>query len=120
MFLAFQYIPPILSFHAMFGRQFPLRRNPSEKLRERALRRLAATHSYRLIRSPSRDRAADEFGTYALIDAVRLTIEFGGRENGYGMTLDEIEKVLTEISSVSKRIGAVRHGPVDGDHRSSS
>jgi hypothetical protein len=67
-----------------------------EKIRENRLRRMAERQGLKLEKSRRRDPRATGYGTYMLVDPDRNTIVAGDRNSGYGMSLEEIEKALTE------------------------
>jgi hypothetical protein len=67
----------------------------SEKVRENRLRRMAERQGLRLEKSRRRDVRAINYGTYWLVYADRNGVAFGDTNNGYGMSLDEIEAYLT-------------------------
>ena len=68
----------------------------SEKVRENKLRRMAVRQGLRLEKCKARDPRALGYGTYWLINASTNAIVASGSPNGYGLSLDEIEKALTE------------------------
>jgi hypothetical protein len=67
----------------------------ADKIRENRLRRMAERQGLQLQKSRRRDPRATEFGTYQLVDRYNDTLAAGGGRNGYGMTLDEIERALS-------------------------
>ncbi len=67
-----------------------------EKVRENRLRRMAERQGLILQRSRLRDPRAIGFGTYQLVNADTNTLAAGDPNRGFGFTLDEIEKALTE------------------------
>lgn len=66
-----------------------------DKVRENLLRRMAHRQGLRLHKSRRRDPRAYDYGMYMLTDEDTNIIEYGDRNNGYGCTLDDIEKYLT-------------------------
>lgn len=68
----------------------------SEQSREARLRRAAARQGLVLMKCRRRDPRAIGYGTYMLTDAKTKTITASGSQDGYGLSLDEIEKALTE------------------------
>lgn len=68
----------------------------AEKVRENRLRRMAERQGLELQKSRRRDPRAYDYGTYQLIDPYTNTIAVGDTNRGYGLTLDEVEKALTE------------------------
>jgi hypothetical protein len=67
----------------------------ADKIRENRLRRMAERQGLQLQKSRRRDPRATEFGTYQLVDRYNDTLAAGGGQNGYGMTLDEVERALS-------------------------
>ena len=65
------------------------------KVLENRLRRAAVRQGLRLEKSRARDPRAITFGTYRLTDPATNTVVACGRADGYGLTLDEVEKALT-------------------------
>lgn len=64
----------------------------AEKVRENRLRRMAQRQGLLLEKSRLRDTRAIGYGTYRLSDpAVGVPV---ARESGYGMSLDQVERVL--------------------------
>jgi hypothetical protein len=64
----------------------------SDEAREDRARWLAAAHGLLLVRSPSWNRADDDYELYVLVrDAAQVDSTF---ENGYGMTLVDVERAL--------------------------
>jgi|1185.fasta_scaffold972006_2 hypothetical protein len=75
----------------------PVDLDEAEKVRENKLRRMAARQGLRLEKSRTRDWRFPDFGTYRLVDPFNNTVvAYGYTQNGYGMTLDEIKKALSE------------------------
>lgn len=68
----------------------------SDKVRENKSRRAAARQGLRLERSRLRDPRATLYGTYQLVDVNTNTLVSYGSQNGYGLTLDEIETELNK------------------------
>jgi hypothetical protein len=66
-----------------------------DKIRENRLRRMAERQGLQLQKSRRRDPRATEFGTYQLLDRSNDTLAGRGGQNGYGMTLDEVERALS-------------------------
>jgi hypothetical protein len=62
----------------------------TDRAREQRLRRAVARLGYRLQKSPCRDPRDPVYGTYSIADPRYGTIE--SVTDGYGLTLDEIEK----------------------------
>jgi hypothetical protein len=63
-----------------------------DEAREDQARQLAAVQGLSLVRSRSRDRADDDYELYVLVrDVAEADSAF---ENGYGMTLMDVEKAL--------------------------
>ena len=63
-----------------------------DEAREDRARQLAAVQGLSLVRSRSRNRADDDYELYVLVrDAAEADSPF---ENGYGMTLVDVEKAL--------------------------
>ena len=63
--------------------------------REARLRRMAKRQRLKLCRSRLRDVYAHGYGTYHLVDARTGEVVHSGDEDGYGLSLDEIEHYLT-------------------------
>ncbi|WP_219413941.1 hypothetical protein [Pseudonocardia nigra] len=68
----------------------------SDKVRENRLRRMAARQRLRLEKSRRRDPRAIDYGTYMLVDPAANTIAVGDHQAGYGLSLDDVERALTE------------------------
>jgi hypothetical protein len=66
----------------------------ADKVHENRLRRMAARQGLTLQKSRLRDPRAIGYGTYQLTDGSNLVA--WGSQSGYGLTLDEVEKYLTE------------------------
>ena len=67
----------------------------TEKTRETRLRRQAERRGLRLQKSPRRDAAAQDFGTYQLVDEREgwvVAEQFPGQ--GFGLSLDDVEEWL--------------------------
>jgi hypothetical protein len=67
----------------------------ADRTRETRLRRMAERQGLRLERSRRRDPRAIGYGTYQLVDSASHTIAAGDTNNGYGLTLDDVEHALT-------------------------
>lgn len=68
----------------------------SDKIRENKLRRMAQRQGLALKKSPRRDTHALGYGTYMLIKpAASNAIVASSLPDGYGLTLDEVERELT-------------------------
>lgn len=67
----------------------------SEKVRENRLRRMAERQGLILQKSKLRDHRAIGYGTYQLTNAATGAIVASGSPAGFGLSLDEVEKVLT-------------------------
>lgn len=65
------------------------------KVRENLARRMASRQGLRLEKCPRRDPRAFDHGTYQLVDAFTGAVHMRGLPTGYGMTLDDVERVLT-------------------------
>lgn len=65
------------------------------KVLENRLRRMATRQGLRLSKSRSRDTRALDYGTYGLANATTNDVVAGDINTGYGLSLDEIEHVLT-------------------------
>ncbi|HEV2542934.1 MAG TPA: hypothetical protein VGU70_09285 [Methylobacterium sp.] len=68
----------------------------SEKVRENRLRRVAERRGLRLEKSRRRDPRAMDFGGYMLIDGYRNTVVSGANPYAYSLSLDDVEKDLSE------------------------
>lgn len=68
----------------------------AEKVRENRLRRMAERQGLRLEKSRRRDPRATDFGTYHLVTAADNTLAAWGLSSGYGLSLDDVERALTE------------------------
>ena len=66
-----------------------------EKVRENRLRRMAERQGLRLERSRRRDPRALDYGSYQLVEVLTNTVAASGGPNGFGLTLDEVERSLT-------------------------
>lgn len=62
--------------------------------RENRLRRTAARRGLTLMKCRRRDPLAIGYGTYQLVDSNNHIYACKDNENGYGLTLDEIESAL--------------------------
>jgi hypothetical protein len=65
------------------------------KVRENRLRRMASRQGLALRKSPRRDPRAIGYGTYMLVDKATNSLAAWGHPDGYGLTLDEIERQLS-------------------------
>jgi len=74
---------------------------PNQKAREGRLRRAAARHGLRLLKSPRRDPDAFDFGLYALVDVQHGGAIHAGSAIGtpYALDLDEAARCLREFAS---------------------
>jgi len=68
----------------------------AEKVRENRLRRAAARQGLRLEKSRRRDPRALDYGTYQLVNPFNNTLVAGNLNQGYGLTLDDVERALNE------------------------
>jgi hypothetical protein len=66
-----------------------------DKIRENRLRRMAERQGLQLQKSRRRDPRATGYGTYQLVDPYNSKLVAWGGQNGYGMTLDEVERALS-------------------------
>lgn len=66
------------------------------KVKETRLRRTAERQGLVLSKSRRRDPRALGYGTYGLADAQTNTLVVGDVHTGYGLSLDEVERALTE------------------------
>lgn len=66
------------------------------KVRENRLRRMAERQGLKLEKSRRRDPRATDYGTYRLTDAATGAVEAWGDSSLYGMTMDDVERSLTE------------------------
>lgn len=69
-----------------------------DRIREKRLRRAARDHELKLLRSWTLNRNEPKYGTYALVDTVRHTLVLTDENGGYGMSLDDVENFLVEIT----------------------
>jgi hypothetical protein len=69
---------------------------PTEKVREARLRRMAERQGLRLEKTRRRDHRAVDYGTYQLVDPYKNTLVRAGLSSGFGLSLDDVERVLTE------------------------
>lgn len=76
----------------------------TEKAREMRLRRMADRRRLRLEKSRSRDPRAYDFGTYHLVDPRVNTIVAGNTSDGYGLSLDDVERALTEADDARRPV----------------
>ena len=65
-----------------------------DKVRELRLRRTAERQGLRLVKSRRRDPHALGYGTYGLVDAASGDQVAAADTEGFGMTLDAVERVL--------------------------
>lgn len=70
-------------------------RDGADKVRENRLRRMASRQGLALVKSRRRDPRALDYGTYCLVNVQTNAIVAGGEVNGYGLTLDDVERELT-------------------------
>jgi hypothetical protein len=63
--------------------------------REERLRQMARRQGLALEKSRTRNPSARGYGTYQLVDRETGTIVALGPSSGFGLTADEIEKILT-------------------------
>jgi hypothetical protein len=68
----------------------------AEKVRENRLRRMAKRQGLDLVKSRRRDPYATDYGTYGLVDPQTNSWASYAGSSGYGMSLDDIERALTE------------------------
>jgi hypothetical protein len=66
----------------------------ADKVRENRLRRGAERQGLRLVKSRRRDPRAVGYGTYMLVDAHTAAMVAKGLPDGYGLSLDDIERQL--------------------------
>lgn len=67
---------------------------PSQKVRENRLRKMAERQKLYVQKSKRRDKRAHDFGRYRIVDE-RNVIVVGGKDIGdFTMTLDEVETYL--------------------------
>jgi hypothetical protein len=64
------------------------------KARENRPRRIAARQGLHLMKSRARDRQAPDFGTYMLTDPATNLLVASGLQNGYSLSLDDVERAL--------------------------
>jgi len=76
---------------------------PTDDSKENRLRRTAARRGLRLEKCRRRDRLAIGFGTYQLVRVDNSSgnwraqeVVASGHPDGYGLTLDQVEKALNE------------------------
>lgn len=67
----------------------------ADRVQEKRVRRMASRQGLQVVKSRRRDPRATDFGTYILTDPATNTIVAGDHNNGFGLTLDEIERKLT-------------------------
>jgi hypothetical protein len=70
--------------------------NDDDKVRENRVRRMAERQGLQLQRCKRRDPNALGYGTYRLADPVTGTVTAQSGPSGYGLTLADVEKKLTE------------------------
>jgi hypothetical protein len=70
--------------------------NEAEKVRENRLRRAAARQGLHLEKSRRRDPRALGYGTYRLVNSKTNQVISSDQNTGYGLTLDDVERALTE------------------------
>lgn len=68
----------------------------AEKVRENRLRRMAERQNLQIMKSRRRDPRATDYGTYQIIDPYNNTIVAHALQSGYGMSLDDVERYLTD------------------------
>lgn len=66
------------------------------KTYEARLRRMAKRQNLMLCKSRRRDTRAYDWNTYMLVNPDNNAVVCSGGNNGYGLSLDEIEAALTE------------------------
>jgi hypothetical protein len=84
-------------------RHYP-RRHPIGHFPERLLASVVDRYGLMLIRSRRGLRGSEPGPSYALVDRARCTLLLADPETGYGITLDEIERYLDELSMVRERL----------------
>ncbi|WP_128639244.1 hypothetical protein [Rhodococcus opacus] len=62
--------------------------------RETRLRRAAVRQGLRMTKTRRRDPRATDYGTYQLVDAATGGLKAHRLPGGYGLTLDDVERVL--------------------------
>lgn len=68
----------------------------ADKVNENRLRRMAGRQGLTLSKSRAHDRRAADWGTYLLVDATgNSVVAYGTSGGGYGLGLDEVERILT-------------------------
>lgn len=72
----------------------------TSKVRENLMRRMADRQGLRLVKSRRRDPRALGYGTYGLVDA-----SADWSDSGFGLTLDEVEVVLTQVGGARTGLG---------------
>jgi hypothetical protein len=68
----------------------------AEKVRENRLRAAAERQGYRLVKSRRRDPRATDYGGYMIVDLHHNYAEAAGMGDGFQMTIDDVEKWLTD------------------------
>lgn len=68
---------------------------PAEKIREDRLRRMAQRQGLQLVKSRRRDPRALDFGGFMVCD-LNSNVVAGGHPSGFEMSLDDVERYLTE------------------------
>lgn len=71
----------------------------TEKARELRLRRAAQRQGFAVARSRCRIPEAADFGMYAIADAHTNTWAAGIGPTGHSMTIDDVERWLTDVPS---------------------
>lgn len=66
------------------------------KIRENRLRRAADRQGLVLMKSRRRDPRAVDYSTFQLTDASTGALVVWGSQSGYGLTIDQVEKALSE------------------------
>ena len=67
-----------------------------EKNRELRLRRAAARQGLALRKCRTRTVESYDYGTYHLVDAATNFLAVWGLQSGYGLSLDDVERALSE------------------------
>jgi hypothetical protein len=66
------------------------------KIAENRLRRMARRQGLVLQKSRRRDWRAPDYGTYMLVDAATNAVIAYGLQSGYGLSISEVERALTD------------------------
>lgn len=72
------------------------------RTREQRVRRAAARQGLRLERNRVRDPRALDFGTYRLVDTFTGVATHSNTRTGYGLTLDDVERILNERAPATR------------------